>query len=67
MSTTKHHIAVNNTMEPGGEIEEDSPNANAWYNLLKDEEIGLEQDRNGFTNLKKKNKLKAIKETFRKI
>ena len=33
--------------------------------LLKDEEIGLEEHRNGFTNLKRKNKLKAIKETFR--
>ena len=35
--------------------------------LMKDEEIGLEDDRNGFTSLKKRNKLKAIKETFRKF
>jgi len=33
--------------------------------LLKNEESGLEEHRNGFTNLKRKNKLKAIKETFR--
>ena len=35
--------------------------------LLKDEEIGSEEDKKGFTNLKKRNKLKAIKETFAKF
>ena len=30
-STTKHHIAANNTMELGGEIGDDSPNPNTWY------------------------------------
>ena len=35
--------------------------------LMKDEEIGLEDHRNGFTSLRRKNKLKAIKETFRKF
>ena len=35
--------------------------------LMKDEEIGLEDVRNGFTSLRKRNKLKAIKETFRKF
>ena len=37
MSTTKHHIDVNNTMEPGGEIGEDSPNTNAWYRFQEKE------------------------------
>ena len=35
--------------------------------LLKEEDIRLEEDRNGFTVVKKRNKLKAIKETFRKF
>ena len=33
MSTTKHHIAVNNTKEPGGKIGENSPNTNTWYHV----------------------------------
>ena len=45
-----------------------------WWNISEwldtassDKEIWLEKDRNGFTNLKKRNKLKAIKETFWKF
>ena len=34
--------------------------------LFKNDDIGTEVVRNTFTTLKKKNKLKAIKETFRK-
>ena len=33
MSTTKHHIAVNNTMEPGGKIGENSLSTNTWYRV----------------------------------
>ena len=36
-------------------------------NLFKEENIGEEENRNSFTSLKKKNKLKSIKETFRKF
>ena len=35
--------------------------------LFKEENIGEEENRNSFTSLKKKNKLEAIKETFRKF
>ena len=35
--------------------------------LFKEENVGEEENRNNFTSLKKKHKLKAIKETFRKF
>ena len=37
MATTKHHISVNTTMEPGGKIGDDSPNTNAWYRFQEKE------------------------------